>query len=108
MKKFATMYLIFYAIAMIGGGIAGFASKHSVPSLIAGVLSGVILLAVYTKIAVDAPRAFQIAAGVAGLLVISMAQRFLKTHHFMPSGLILCLSIIGVIIFILASVSKEA
>ena len=108
MKKFGASYLLIYALLMIGGGIAGFAKAHSVPSLIAGVLSGTVLLGIHTKIGARAEWAFQMAAAVAGILCISMAQRYFKSHHFMPSGLILCLSILAVIVFLVASKAKDA
>ena len=106
MRKIGSGYLVLYAIAMIVGGIAGF-GKGSMVSLFAGVGSGIVLFLIHTRIKVDAPRAFQIAAGVAGLLCISMGRRYLESHKFIPSGLILGISILGVVVFIVASLAKD-
>ena len=74
----------------------GYVKARSVPSLVAGVVCGVIVIIVglnYT--AHDAPY---VALLVALVLIVIMGRRFLSTRKAMPSLLIVILSVIVAIV----------
>jgi len=83
-----------YAAILIGGGLAGFASKGSVKSLLSSLLASAVLLRVFLLLPVD-PRAGSIlGVGVSALLLLVMSVRFSKSQKFMPAGLVALLSLI--------------
>ncbi|CAK9046376.1 Transmembrane protein 14A [Durusdinium trenchii] len=77
--------------AVTAGGIAGFASKGSVPSLVAGGLSGLAL------IACGQTARFKAAAAISAILTLMMSIRFAKTKKVMPAGMVAMLSSGGVL-----------
>ena len=82
-----------YGILLIAGGLIG-AKAGSKTSLTMGILSG--LLAVASSFLVD--MNFALAAGllltVSGSLCAVFFVRLRKTGKFMPSGMLLCLSLL--------------
>ena len=93
MKYFA----LIYGILTIIGGVIGYATKGSTVSLMAGGISGLLILLcafAYLK----GQR-----AGIIGLAVMAVAllgfftPRFLEHFAFMPAGLMVVLSIIALI-----------
>ncbi|CAE7319667.1 FAX6 [Symbiodinium sp. CCMP2592] len=71
------------------GGVAGYASKRSVPSLVAGGASGLAL------IACGQTGRFRAAAAISAVLMMIMGGRFAKTGKPMPAGLVALLSAAG-------------
>lgn len=99
-------YYLFGLITLVGG-IQGFVSKNSLPSLIAGAISGLLLLVGGYLL-----QSGKITAGlVIGLIVcLGLAGRFLpnffKTGHWWPAGVEGWLGLIGLILTILAFVKR--
>lgn len=87
-----------YGILMLVGGFIGYKKAGSMASLIAGGISGVlILIAVY--IASNNPvLGYRMTTVISGLLVCSFTMRLVKTGTFMPSGMLLILSVIALVI----------
>uniref|UniRef100_A0A914D1F4 Transmembrane protein 14C n=1 Tax=Acrobeloides nanus TaxID=290746 RepID=A0A914D1F4_9BILA len=79
---------LIYAGLVTAGGVIGYIKSGSIPSLVAGGLSG--LLAGYGAINSN----FYILTGVAIFLGGLMGSRYLKSGKFMPPGLIAVLSLI--------------
>lgn len=77
--------------AVAAGGVAGFASKGSVPSLVAGGISGLGL------IACGRTSNFKAAAVISAILTLIMSIRFAKTKKVMPAGMVAILSSGGLI-----------
>jgi uncharacterized membrane protein (UPF0136 family) len=102
----AKIYFIVFGVLTIVGGIVGYVKAGSVASIIAGSITGVLLLV----------GAFLLpehrAAGLATMLIISLllaAQfipKLLRTGRVMPAGIMSVLSAIGVIVVIVAWVKK--
>ena len=90
-----TSVFVIYGILMLAGGIFGFMKAGSKASLITGIASGILIFtgvgllgtAYATGRAVLAVTSF-ILSGVFGI-------RLLKTRKFMPSGMLLVLSLIA-------------
>lgn len=86
-----------YAVLMAGGGIGAFLKSGSKPSLISGVVAGILLGVAYAKDNVTA------ALVLAAVLGVVFSLRLVKTKKFMPAGLLLILSV-GAAAFFAASI----
>lgn len=70
------------------GGAMGYAKKRSVPSLLAGVTFGGLLVG--SGVLISKNESFQghaLASGATGIMSAAMAKRFLSTKNFMPAGM---------------------
>ena len=98
----AKIYFIVFGLLTIIGGVIGYASKGSMASIIAGSVSGLlILLAAFLL-----PNNVTAGLVLAGVISIALAGRFvpafIKTGDFMPAGMMSILSVIGIIMAVLA------
>lgn len=85
--------LVVYALLMLGGGIGGYVSKHSVPSLVSGIASAVVLGVAFVLSRSQPRPAFALGAATALVLAVFFTKRLMTTHKFMPSGGLLLLSL---------------
>jgi len=98
MLEFAKWGVLALAVLVAAGGIIGFVKAKSKASLIAGGISGA-LLAVAFVISLSQAVAGLIMADLVALIVgIMFLFRLRKTGKFMPSGLLLILCAISVIL----------
>jgi uncharacterized membrane protein (UPF0136 family) len=86
-----------YGILALIGGVAGYTRVRSKPSLIAGVVSGLVLIFSGVAYAQGADWGRIVALIVTFLLIDVFAWRLIKTRKFMPSGIMI---IAGVAAFI--------
>ncbi|HLU47122.1 MAG TPA: TMEM14 family protein [Planctomycetota bacterium] len=86
--------LVFAALVALGG-IMGYARARSRPSLIAGVGSAALLVGCYFYSRTDLAMGYWAGAIVSALLCVVFAMRLRKTRKFMPSGMLLVLSIVA-------------
>ena len=94
-------YFVFGGLTIIGG-LMGFIKKHSLASLIAGGLSGILLMiaAIWLK---DKPQHGLILGAVVSVALAGrFIPAFLKKFDWMPAGLMAVLSVIGLIVTALA------
>ncbi|MGF1538701.1 MAG: TMEM14 family protein [Elainellaceae cyanobacterium] len=89
---------IAYGILAIVGGVMGYKSAGSKPSLISGVISGVLLILGGILQLAGVLWGEILAAIVAAVLVVVFAVRLAKTRRFMPAGLML---VAGVLVLVL-------
>ena len=85
--------ILVYATIVFAGGLIGYLKAGSKPSLIAGAVSGALLAGTAWFSWNNEVRALCMAAVIAGLLSLVFLMRFLKTRSFMPSGMMLLLSL---------------
>jgi uncharacterized membrane protein (UPF0136 family) len=85
--------ILVYATVVFAGGLMGYLKAGSKPSLIAGVVSAALLAGAFWMSRTNGVAALWFAAGIAGLLAVVFLMRFLKTRSFMPSGMMLALSV---------------
>lgn len=100
------IYFLVFGILTIVGGVIGYVKAGSVASIIAGSITGVLLLV----------AAFLLpehrAAGLATALIISLllgaqfVPKFVRTGRAMPAGMMSILSVIGVVVAIVAWIKK--
>jgi uncharacterized membrane protein (UPF0136 family) len=102
----AKIYFIIFGLLTIVGGVMGYVKAGSTASLIAGSVSGILLLVAAFLL----PNNLVIGLALAGLVSIALAGRFvpafIKTGQVMPAGLMSALSVIGVIVAIVAWIKK--
>ncbi|CAJ0954958.1 unnamed protein product, partial [Mesorhabditis belari] len=80
-----------YAALLTAGGLIGFLSKGSLPSLVAGAGSGV-LVAAFTHL--NWPYKTLAVTVISAGLGYVMANKYQATHKFMPAGLIALMSVV--------------
>lgn len=100
------IYYFVFGILTIAGGAMGYVKAQSMASLVAGGVSGLLLIAAGVLIATKTQAGL-----ILGLLIsIALAGRFipafLKTSAFMPAGLMSVLSVIGIALTILSLIKR--
>ncbi|HBY98115.1 MAG: TMEM14 family protein [Ardenticatenaceae bacterium] len=91
-RQLARIALPIYGVVLFVGGLMGYRRGQSRQSFIAGSISGLLTL-VAAALAGRYPRlANGLAAGIALALTAMMGQRWKKTGHVMPAGIIAALS----------------
>jgi uncharacterized membrane protein (UPF0136 family) len=102
----AKIYFIVFGLLTIVGGVMGYAKAGSTASIIAGSISGILLLVSAYLL----PEHLAAGLAIAAVISIALAGRFipafLKTGHVMPAGLMSVLSVIGIIMAIVAWMKK--
>jgi uncharacterized membrane protein (UPF0136 family) len=102
----AKIYFIVFGLLTIVGGIIGYASKGSVPSIIAGSISGILLLLGAFLL----PNHFAAGLGVAMIVSLLLAgqfvPKFIQTGKAMPAGMMSILSVIGIAVAIITWIKK--
>jgi uncharacterized membrane protein (UPF0136 family) len=100
--SFPVLLLYVYGALLILGGLMGYVKAKSVPSLVAGVVCGVIaLLLGYYYPWQFAPEA---ALLLALLLIVIMGRRYLRTKKLMPAGLVVLVSLVVVVVQVIVLV----
>ena len=102
----AKIYFIVFGLLTIAGGIMGYVRAGSTASIIAGSISGILLLLAAFLLPGNITAGLAIAAIVSLLLAGRFLPAFLKTGAVMPAGMMSALSVIGLIMAILAWVKK--
>lgn len=93
MHDFAYKVLWAYIVLLIVGGLIGFLKAKSKVSLIASTVFGVILIIAAIPGILDRTLAWNITNIVMAVLLVVFAIRLSKTKRFMPSGLMLVITI---------------
>ncbi|OLA99276.1 MAG: hypothetical protein DMF36_04955 [Verrucomicrobia bacterium] len=102
----AKIYFIVFGVLTIAGGVVGYVKADSVASIIAGSITGILLLV--AAFLLPEHRAIGLATAfiISLLLAAQFAPKFLRTGRVMPAGMMSILSVIGVIAAIVAWVKK--
>ncbi len=91
----ASALLVFvYAVLTLVGGIFGFVKTGSRPSLIAGIVSGLLLLAAGYGLLRGQSWGLPLTMVLTAALLIFFAVRYGRTRAFMPAGLMAILSVL--------------
>ena len=102
----AKIYFIVFGLLTIVGGVIGFVKAGSTASIIAGSVSGILLIVAAYLLSGQLSLGLAIAGIVSILLAGRFIPAFLKTGQMMPAGLMSVLSVIGVIMAIVAWIKK--
>src|ERR1700745_2383437 len=100
------IYFIIFGLLTIAGGIVGYVKAGSVPSIIAGSITGVLLLVAAFLLPEHRAAGLATAFIISLLLAGQFVPKFLRTGRAMPAGLMSILSVIGIILAIVAWIKK--
>jgi uncharacterized membrane protein (UPF0136 family) len=100
------LYFFVFGILTIAGGVMGYAKAGSTASIIAGSISGILLLIGAWLLPTNQVAGLALTLIVSLLLLIYFASKFMRTGSFMPAGLMSILSVIGLIVVIIAWLKK--
>ena len=89
------IFLAVYGVLMLLGGYMGYIKAGSKISLISGILSGILIFVGIYLSASNHQLGLGIIAATSGVLILTFAIRFMKTKSFMPSGMLIILSLIA-------------
>jgi uncharacterized membrane protein (UPF0136 family) len=102
----AKIYFIVFGVLTIAGGVVGYVKAGSVASIVAGSITGILLLVAAFLLpehrAIGSATAFIISL----LLAAQFAPKFIRTGRAMPAGMMSILSVIGIIAAIVAWTKK--
>ena len=102
----AKIYFIIFGLLTIIGGVMGYVRAGSMASIIAGSVSGILLLVAAYLMGINTVAGLALAAVVSILLAGRFVPAFIKNGEFMPAGMMSVLSVIGIIMAILAWMKK--
>ncbi len=97
--KFSAWVVCIYALLIFLGGMIGYYQAHSLPSLIAGTLSAILLFACAWGMFKNSALAYTFALALILALALFFGYRFTLTGKFMPSGMMTLMSIFALAIF---------
>jgi uncharacterized membrane protein (UPF0136 family) len=100
------IYFLIFGVLTITGGIIGYVSKGSVPSIIAGTIAGLLLLLAAFLLPAHSGVALIIALAVSLLLAGQFVPKLIRTGQIMPAGMMSILSVLGIIAVIAAWLGK--
>jgi len=98
-------FLVFGALTIIGG-IIGYVKAGSLPSIIAGAITGVLLVIAASLLPSHRQAGLATALVVSLLLAAQFVPKLIRTHKVMPAGLMSILSVIGIVVAIVAWLKK--
>src|SRR2546423_10412500 len=102
----AKIYFIVFGALTIIGGIVGYLKAGSVASIIAGSITGVLLLVAAFLLPEHRTIGLATALIVSLLLAAPFVPKFLRSGRMMPAGMMSALSVVGIIAAIIAWVKK--
>ena len=102
----AKIYFIVFGALTIVGGIVGYVKAGSVASIIAGSITGVLLLVAAFLLPEHRMVGLATALIVSLLLAAYFIRKYLSTGAVMPAGMMSVLSVIGIIAAIVAWMRK--
>jgi uncharacterized membrane protein (UPF0136 family) len=102
----AKIYFIVFGILTIAGGVVGYVKAGSVASIVAGGITGVLLLVAAFLLPEYRIVGLATACIVSLLLAAQFVPKFLRTGRVMPAGMMSILSVIGIIVAIVAWLKK--
>ena len=107
MLELTKNYYLLFGVLTILGGVIGFVKAQSKASLIAGGVSGaLILLAAWLVMSGQAQAGLILGLVISAVLEMRFLPAFLKTKKPMPAGMMAVLSMIGTVLSVLALVKK--
>jgi uncharacterized membrane protein (UPF0136 family) len=100
------IYFIVFGVLTIAGGIVGYIKAGSVASIIAGSVTGVLLLVAAFLLPEHRAVGLATAFIISLLLAAQFVPKLLRTGMVMPAGTMSILSVIGIIVALVAWIKK--
>jgi uncharacterized membrane protein (UPF0136 family) len=98
-------FIIFGALTIIGG-VIGYVKAGSMPSIIAGSITGILLLIAGLLLPQHRAIGLTTALVISLVLAAQFVPKFFRTGRMMPAGLMSILSVIGLIVAVVAWLKK--
>src|ERR1043166_6317845 len=102
----ARIYFLVFGVLTIAGGVVGYVKVGSMESIIAGSITGVLLLVAAFLLPEHRVIGLATALIISLLLAAQFVPKFIRTGRAMPAGMMSILSVIGIVAAILAWVKK--
>ena len=102
----AKLYFIIFGVLTVVGGVVGYVKAGSVASIVAGSITGVLLLVAAFLLPQHRAAGLATAFIISLLLAAQFVPKFMRTGRVMPAGMMSILSVIGLIAAIVAWVKK--
>jgi uncharacterized membrane protein (UPF0136 family) len=102
----AKIYFIVFGILTIAGGVIGYVKAGSMPSIIAGSISGILLLVAAFLLPDHRVAGLAIGLIISLLLAGQFIPKLIRTGNAMPAGMMSILSVIGIVMAIVAWTKK--
>ena len=102
----AKIYFIAFGVLTIAGGIVGYAKAGSVASIVAGSITGILLLVAAFLLPQHRANGLATAFIISLLLAAQFVPKFIRTGRVMPAGMMAILSVIGLVAAIVAWVKR--
>jgi uncharacterized membrane protein (UPF0136 family) len=102
----AKIYFIVFGLLTIAGGIIGYVKAGSMPSIIAGSITGILLLIGAWMLPEHRQAGLLTVLIVSLLLAAQFIPKFIQTGKAMPAGMMSILSTIGIIMALVAWIKK--
>ena len=102
MLAVARIYFLIFGLLTIAGGVVGYVKVGSFISIIAGAISGALLLIAAFLLPEHRAAALIIGLAVSLLLAIQFLPKFASTGKIMPAGAMTLLSVIGIFLALAA------
>jgi uncharacterized membrane protein (UPF0136 family) len=96
------LYFIIFGALTIIGGVIGYVRAGSLPSVIAGSITGVLLLIAGSLLPQHRAVGLTTALIISLVLAAQFVPKFFRTGRMMPAGLMSILSVIGLTVAIVA------
>jgi uncharacterized membrane protein (UPF0136 family) len=100
------LYFIIFGALTIIGGVIGYVKAGSLPSIIAGSITGILLVIAGSILPQHRMAGLATAFIVSLLLAGQFVPKFFRTGKMMPAGMMSILSIIGLIVALVAWFKK--
>lgn len=108
MIELTKYYYYLFGVMTIVGGIIGYVTKHSNPSLIAGSVCGALLIFAGILVATKVQPALILGLLISLALAYIFIPKLMNNGGFMPAGLMSALSVIGAVLTIITLIAPAA
>jgi uncharacterized membrane protein (UPF0136 family) len=97
-----------YAFLLAAGGVLGFVKAGSRPSLVAGLASAAIAFVCLVIAALGSAFGLWLGAALAFVLLGLFAIRFSKSRKVMPSGVMVVVSLVALVLLVVCAFTERA
>ena len=102
----AKIYFLVFGVLTIAGGIVGYVKAGSTISIIAGSITGILLIVAGLVLPEHQALGLGLGLVVSLLLAGQFIPRLIRTGRVMPAGMMSILSVIGIIMAVVAWIRK--
>jgi uncharacterized membrane protein (UPF0136 family) len=102
MGESAKIYFLVFGVLTIAGGIMGYVKAGSVISIVAGAITGILLIVAGAILPAYRELGLGLGLFTSAILAGQFIPRTLRTRRLVPGGLMTLLSVIGIVIAIAA------